>query len=143
MILESAVVFAAVGFTVNAAHEISDHVLGQTDKIAANKVKPGRVGWSHILQHVFQYHVVMVVMLLIAIALLNLPVTLLGFASGITFSAVSHAIIDRRWPIKWMLEKTGSPGFAELQTPLCGMYLADQSTHKVCLWVSAFLIALL
>lgn len=143
MILESAIVFAATGITINAAHEFADHVLGQTDKIAANKVKPGREGWSHILQHVASYHVVMIVMLLVVISLLNLPVTILGFTSAMLFSAVSHAIIDRRWPVRLILEKTGSPKFAEMMQPLCGMYLADQSLHKECLWISALLIALL
>ncbi len=143
MIVESAIIFAVGAVTMNAAHEIADHVLGQSDKIAANKVKPGRVGWSHILQHILQYHAVMVVMLFIAVAAFSLPVAPLGFISAILFSAVSHAIIDRRWPVKWILQKTGSPGFAELTQPLCGMYLADQSLHKTCLWISAFLLAFL
>lgn len=143
MILEAAVIFAVGAVTMGAAHEVADHVLGQTDKIAANKVKPGRVGWSHILQHVLQYHVVMVVMLAIVVAVFSLPVSILGFSAAILFSAVSHAFIDRRWPVKWLLQKTGSPGFAELTQPLCGMYLADQSLHKACLWISALLLALL
>jgi len=131
------------GWTATVAHGLADHILGQTDKIAANKVKPGRVGWSHILQHVMYYHIVMVIMLLVIVVLFSLPVTLLGFISAILFSAVTHAFIDRRWPVRWILEKTGSPNFAEMQTPICGMYLADQDLHKTALWISAILFALL
>jgi len=130
-------------WTAITAHGLADHILGQSDKIAANKVKPGRVGWSHILQHVFQYHVVMVTMLLIAVAVFNLPITVLGLAAAILFSAITHGFIDRRWPVKWLLQNTGSPNFAEMTTPLCGMYLADQELHKTALWISAILFAVL
>lgn len=142
--MTDAVILALVfGWTATVAHGLADHILGQTDKIAVNKVKPGRVGWSHILQHVFAYHVVMVVMLLIVVAIFNLPVTATGFISAILFSSVTHAIIDRRWPVKWILQKIGSSNFAEMQTPICGMYQADQELHKTALWVSAILFALL
>lgn len=137
-----AVVFAAGLATMFAAHQVADHVFGQSDKIAENKTKPGRVGWSHLLQHVFAYHVVMLMMLLISIAILSLPVTLTGLISCLTMSAVSHAIIDRRWPVKWILDNTGSPKFAEMTQPLCGMYLADQGLHWVFLWMSALLLTL-
>lgn len=141
--LVTAVLALMFAWTAGVAHEFADHIAGQTDKIAANKVKPGRIGWSHIAQHVFWYHLVMVVMLLIVVAIFNLPVSLLGFVTAILFSAVTHGFIDRRWPVKWLMQKTGSPNFAELQTPICGMYLADQSLHKLALWVSSILFAVL
>lgn len=141
--LTTVILALVFGWTATVAHGIADHVLGQSDKIAENKVKEGRVGWSHILQHVFQYHIVMVVMLLIVIAVFHLPVTFLGFVSAIVFSAVTHGFIDRRWPVRWILQKTGSPKFAEMQTPICGMYVADQELHKVALWIAAILFALL
>ncbi len=137
------IIALSFAWTAGVAHEFADHIAGQTDKIAANKVRSGRVGWSHILQHVFAYHVVMAFMLLAVIAIFNLPVSLLGFISAIVFSAATHGFIDRRWPVKWLLDKTGSPRFAEMQSPICGMYLADQSLHKLALWVSAILFAVL
>jgi Protein of unknown function (DUF3307) len=141
--LTSAILFAVFMGVAIAAHQVADHVFGQNDKIAANKAKPGRVGWSHIAQHVFAYHVVMFVMLLITCVALNLPVTFLGVFASILFSALSHGFIDRRWPVKWILDHTGSPGFAQMQAPLCGMYLADQGLHYFCLWISALLFAVL
>lgn len=141
--LTSAILFAVFIGVAIPAHQVADHVFGQNDKIAANKAKPGRQGWSYIYQHVFSYHVVMFMMLLITCALLNVPVTLLGVFSSLLFSAVTHAILDRRWPVKWILDHTGSPEFAQMQTPICGMYQADQSLHYFCLWISGLLFACL
>jgi hypothetical protein len=137
-----AVIFAAGLATMYAAHQVADHVFGQTDKMAANKANPGISGWSHITMHVLQYHLVMIAMLFLTFSALDMPVTLTGFSLAILFSAATHAVLDRRWPVKWILEKTGSPEFAKMQQPLCGMYLADQGLHWFCLWISALLLTI-
>lgn len=132
----------AVGLaTMYAAHQVADHVFGQSDEMAANKAKPGKFGWSHNIAHVVQYHFIMMVMLFVTFIILNISVSFVGFAAAMIFSAITHAILDRRWPVKWILEKTGSPEFAKMQTPVCGMYQADQSLHYFCLWISALLLA--
>jgi hypothetical protein len=74
---------------------------------------------------------------------LNVPLTVAGMVAGLGFSAVTHAILDRRWPVRWILQHVGAPEFADLKTPICGMYLADQALHYGCLWVAALLIAAL
>lgn len=136
-------VFAVGLGTMYAAHEFADHVVGQNDHEAANKAKPGRAGWSALLLHVYKYHIVMFIMLLIVCAIFSLHVSILGFTSAIVFSAITHGILDRGKPVRWILEKTGSSGFANMTEPLNGMYLADQSLHKTCLWISAILLAIL
>ncbi|MFX0593312.1 DUF3307 domain-containing protein [Melissospora conviva] len=141
--LISAIVFAVVAATFFASHQVADHVFGQSDKQAAHKAAPGWDGWRHLLGHVVAYHLVVAVMLTVVIVALDLPVTVVGVVAGVGFSAVSHAILDRRWPVRWLLMHTGSPEFADRQSPICGMYLADQSLHAACLWVSALLIACL
>ncbi|MFY1703544.1 DUF3307 domain-containing protein [Micromonospora sp. WMMA1923] len=141
--LISAIVFAVVAATFSAGHQVADHVFGQSDKQAAHKAAPGWDGWRHLLGHVLAYHLVVAGMLAVAIVALDLPVTVVGLVAGIGFSAVSHAILDRRWPVRWLLIHTGSPDFADRQAPICGMYLADQSLHAACLWVSALLVACL
>ena len=142
LMLTSAILFAVFLGTAVVAHQVADHLF-QTDKMASNKAKPGRTGWSHILQHVFAYHIVMFIMLLVTCVFLNVPVTLLGVFSALLFSGVSHAFLDRRWPVKWFLNNVGASNFVEMQTPICGMYLADQSLHYFCLWISALLFACL
>ncbi|MEO3820982.1 DUF3307 domain-containing protein [Plantactinospora sp. B24E8] len=141
--LVSAVVFAVVLATFYAAHHLADHVFGQTDKQAAHKAAPGWEGWRHLLGHVGAYHLVVMVMLAITVVALDLPVTVAGLAAGVGFSAITHAFLDRRWPVRWILTHTGGAAFADRQAPICGMYLADQSLHSACLWVSALLIACL
>ena len=135
--------FAALGFTTLVAHNVADHVFGQNDYQAANKMKPGRSGWSALLQHVFAYHIIMAVMWLFTMLTFDLSVSLLGFITALLFSAVTHAILDRRWPVRWILEKTGSPEFAKMQTPLNGMYCADQALHELALWISVILLVIL
>jgi hypothetical protein len=137
-----AVIFAAGLATMYAAHQVADHVFGQTDEDAANKAKPGTIGWNAIVSHVIKYHFCMAAMLAVTVFVLSLPVSFVGVFSCLMFSAVTHAILDRRWPVKWILEKTGSPEFAKMQQPLCGMYLADQGLHWFCLWISALLLTI-
>ncbi|MFB6396184.1 DUF3307 domain-containing protein [Polymorphospora lycopeni] len=139
----SALVFAVVAATLYAGHQLADHVLGQSDAQASNKAASGWGGWRHLLGHVGAYHLVLVVMLVITVVVLDLPVTVVGMVAGLSFSAVTHAVLDRRWPVRWILQHTGSADFADRQSPICGMYLADQALHYGCLWVSALLIAAL
>lgn len=137
-----AMVFAAGLATMYAAHQVADHVFGQTDKMAAHKADPGLIGWLHLSMHVVQYHLVMLAMLIVTNWVLDLRISLLGLTLAMMFSAVSHAILDRRWPVKWILDHTGSPEFAKMQQPLCGMYLADQGLHYLCLWIAALLLTI-
>ncbi len=140
--MNDATVFAAIAATLYAAHQLADHVLGQTDHQAATKAAPGLIGWVHNAAHVGLYHLVMTAMLLAAVAVLDLPVTPAGMAAGIGFSAITHALLDRRWPVRWLLEHTGSKPFARMAGHgINGMYLADQALHYACLWTSALLIA--
>jgi hypothetical protein len=140
--MTSATVFAAIAATLYAAHQLADHVLGQTDQQACKKAGPGINGWRHNAYHVGLYHTVMAAMLTVTIWLLHLPVTATGLTAGLGFSAVTHAILDRRWPVRWLLEHSGSTPFSrQAGHGINGMYLADQALHYACLWVSALLIA--
>jgi hypothetical protein len=147
--MPDAATFAAVAVTLYAGHQLADHVLGQTDRQAKHKMQPGWVGWSANLAHVAQYHLVLLGMLVVVAPVLQLPVSVLGVLAGLGFSAVTHAFLDRRWPVRWLLEHTGSAPFARLGQPdqvqvgLNGMYLADQSLHYAALWVSALLVVVL
>lgn len=138
-----AATFAAVAVTLYAGHQVADHVLGQTDRQACDKAKPGWVGWRANLAHVAQYHLVLLGMLVVAAPLLQLPVSVLGVLAGLAFSAVTHAFLDRRWPVRAILRATGSAPFAELKSGgMNGPYLADQALHYGCLWVSALLVVI-
>lgn len=142
--MNSAVTFAAIAATLYAAHQLADHVFGQTDRQACNKAAQGWTGWRHNAAHVGLYHLVMAGMLLLTIRVLDLPVTAAGFLAGMAFSAITHAFLDRRWPVRWLLEHTGSAPFSrQASHGVNGMYLADQALHYGCLWAAALLIAAL
>jgi hypothetical protein len=142
--MNSATVFAATAATLYAAHQLADHVLGQSDQQATNKAAPGLTGWRNLIAHVVLYHLVVIAMLAAAVAALRLPVTVTGLTTGIAFSALTHGFLDRRWPVRWLLEHTGSAAFSrQAGHGINGMYLADQALHYTCLWIAALLIAAL
>jgi hypothetical protein len=138
----SALVFAVDLGTLVAAHQLADHIV-QSDKDANAKAAPGWNGWRHLLMHVGTYHLTALLMLSVTAAVLGMPLSAIGLIFGLGFSAITHSILDRRWPVRWILDHTGSGAFADRQTPICGMYLADQALHYGCLWVAALLIAAL
>jgi hypothetical protein len=140
----TAATFAAIAATLYAAHQVADHVFGQTDHQAAHKAAPGLTGWRNLSAHVGLYHLVLAAMLAATITLLDLTVTPGGIAAGLGFSAITHSLLDRRWPVRWLLEHTGSAPFSrQAGHGINGMYLADQALHYGCLWTSALLIAAL
>lgn len=138
----SALVFAVAMATLVAAHQLADHIV-QTDTDANAKAAPGLNGWCHLLIHVGTYHITALVMLVVTAVALDVPLTVAGMVAGLGFSAVTHAILDRRWPVRWILQHTGSAAFADRMSPICGMYLADQALHYGCLWIAALFIACL
>jgi hypothetical protein len=135
--------FAAVAVTLYAGHQLADHVLGQTDRQARDKTLPGWPGWRACLEHVAQYHLVLTVMLGVVWMVLDLPLSPLGMLAGLWWSGITHAILDRRWPVQWISRHTGSPEFVKPGHPLPGAYLVDQATHLGCLWISSLLVVLL
>ncbi|MGW1840882.1 DUF3307 domain-containing protein [Streptomyces sp. NPDC002067] len=145
--------FAGLWAVLAAGHDLADHALGQTDHQAERKgapspdeVKAGaspRRGWGACLAHVVQYHLVLVTLVALAWAVLPLQLTWWGCAAGLLVSFGTHALIDRRWPVQWLLENTGSPKFVVPRAGVSGPYLVDQALHKAALLVSAALMALL
>ncbi|QXV63528.1 transcriptional regulator [Amycolatopsis sp. TNS106] len=147
--------FAASWAVLHVAHNLGDHVTGQTDRQAERKGAPTpeqvangdttrHGGWAANLAHIAQYHLTLGVLGLLAWLVLPLHWSPAGVAAALAVSALTHALLDRKWPVRWLLEHTGSPAFAALNTGgLNGMYLADQALHGLALAVSAVLLAVL
>lgn len=95
-------------------HLVGDWIV-QTDWQAANKTN----SWKANQQHVATYHLT----LLAAAGWLAWDWKLIA---GFAFSWIIHSFIDRRWPVKCLLQITRSPAFAE--TAL-GILAADQTLH--------------
>ncbi|ANY10637.1 hypothetical protein [Pseudonocardia sp. HH130630-07] len=143
--------FGAVLAMLWATHNSGDHVV-QTDVQAANKAdtRPGpyvdedgarRPGWIQAMAgHVGGYTAVQVAGL-VALRAVGIRPTLGSTVAAVTWSAATHAILDRRTPVTAVLRRVGAPRFAALTSPICGGYLADQALHHAALTISALLLA--
>jgi hypothetical protein len=140
--LTRSVVFAVALGALFVGHSLGDHI-AQTDRQAARKSAPGAAGWRALAAHLLGYHLTVAAVLLLTAVALRLPLSPLGVAAGLAFSAATHGLLDRRWPVRAVLRATRSPEFAETTTPVCGMYVADQALHHFALLVTALLIAAL
>jgi hypothetical protein len=138
-----------VSLGVLAGHLIGDWIV-QTDWQAANKVRPEpipkgdpvpvsalnremqiamhragiggeklwRESWRANQAHMLGYHTALVV------CCWRMPPRRL--ARLLVVSWVTHSFIDRRWPVKWLMEHTGSAPFSETSWgPMC----VDQALH--------------
>ncbi len=143
--------FGAIWAVLSVGHTLADHVLGQTDHQAAHKAAPTpeevkagaspRRGWAACIAHVVLYHLVVAGTYGLVSLAVPLPVTALGAVTALVWSAGTHAILDRRWLVRLILERTGSPKFAVLQSGgLSGPYLADQALHAAALLGSAVML---
>jgi hypothetical protein len=138
--LTRSVIFAVSLAALLVGHQLGDHV-GQTDHQAAHKTERSVAGWRAMAGHLFNYHLIVTGVLLLTAFALRLPLSPRGVAAGMVFSVVTHAWLDRRWPVRALLRATHSETFAETTTPVCGMYVADQALHRLALLLSALMIA--
>jgi hypothetical protein len=121
---------AIVFLVLLAGHLLGDWV-AQTDWQATSKTR----SWPALTAHVASYHLLMGLLLLI-------PVVRDGWPAGkalaaLAVSAVTHALIDRRWPVRALMRAAGSPGFATVEW---GVIAVDQALH---LFILAMLAVLL
>ena len=111
-------------------HLVGDWV-AQTDWQATNKTR----SWAALAAHVASYHLIMGLLLLI-------PVLRDGWPAGkalaaLAVSALTHGVIDRRWPVRALLLVAGSPGFATVEW---GVIAVDQALHLFILAMLALLL---
>lgn len=99
---------------VLVGHLLGDWVV-QTDWQAANKTK----SWKANQQHMLGYHITLFLFVVWSMPFL-LVCTLLSV------SWVTHSLIDRRWPVKRILEATQSKPFAQTTW---GVLVVDQVLH--------------
>ena len=121
---------ATVFLVLLAGHLLGDWVT-QTDWQATTKTH----SWAALAAHVTSYHLLMGTLLL-------LPVLRDGWPAGdalltLTVSVATHAVIDRRWPVRALPRLTASPNFATVEW---GVVAADQALHVTIL---AMLVVLL
>jgi hypothetical protein len=144
-------VFAAVFAALYAAHQVADHWV-QTDRQTAHKGLPSWDGRRACAQHVATYMVTALVALAALAAETGWRPQVWPLLAGLTVSAVTHYIVDRRAPLVRLAGALGLVGFLQLGRPrpgrddnAClgtGAYALDQSWHIGWLFVAALLIAI-
>lgn len=91
--------FAAIFAALYAAHQVADHWT-QTDHQASTKGAPGWPGRFACAAHVTTYTITAALALLALALVTDLRPSLLHVALGLTISAVSHYVVDRRTPLR-------------------------------------------
>lgn len=99
---------------VLAGHLIGDWII-QTDCQAANKAR----SWKANQQHMLGYHLTLAAFCALSMSASFALVT-------VVVSWVTHSIIDRRWPVKRLMQATGSGPFSETTW---GPFVVDQALH--------------
>ncbi|MFI5987558.1 DUF3307 domain-containing protein [Streptomyces sp. NPDC051555] len=113
------------------AHLLSDYAF-QMDRQSERKALPSAAGWRALLSHAGTHVVVSALLLGAGSVLLDLPP---GLPAAITdWVGLSHGVIDRRWPVQWWMEHTGSSGFFEkggapLVDLLCTIKARETPSH--------------
>ncbi|SCG14588.1 Protein of unknown function [Micromonospora echinofusca] len=133
-----AVTFAAVFVALFVAHQVGDHWI-QTQHQASHK---GDAGWSGrwaCVKHVLTYCATAMVSLAGLAAVTGWCPDGVPAVVGMAVSGVSHFVIDRRWPLRWLADRLGKcPDWLERGG---GLYALDQSAHIGFLFIAALVMA--
>ncbi|MBM0231898.1 DUF3307 domain-containing protein [Micromonospora sp. STR1_7] len=142
--------FAAVFAALYVAHQIADHWV-QTQWQADTKGQSGWLGRLACAAHVATYTLTAATTLAAMLLATGLRLDPWGVAVGLTVSAVSHYIADRRAPLRRIADALGAGRFYRLGAPRpgrddnpslgTGAYALDQSWHIGFLFVAALFCA--
>jgi hypothetical protein len=114
-----------------AGHPLGDWV-AQTDWQATNKTH----SWAALAAHAASYHLIVGLLLLIPVLRDGWPAW--KALAAMTVSAMTHAVIDRRRPVRALMRVAGSPGFATVEW---GVIAVDQALQLFILAMLALLLA--
>jgi hypothetical protein len=134
--------FAPIFIALYAAHQVADHWV-QTQHQADAKGGKGWPGRLACAAHVATYTATGMAFLLAMAAVTGVALHPVAVVGGLAVSAVTHYIADRRSPLAWIAERTGSGPFYRLSgAGMNGAYLLDQSWHVGWLFVAALIAAI-
>ncbi len=137
-----AAVTAVTFVALFAGHQVGDHVV-QTAGQATAKAAPSAdrlaagahpwTGWWACARHVVTYSATQAAALLLAWPVAQFRVY--GLVAALAVSAGTHAVIDRRWIVRWLIEVKRCHAWREAP------YVIDQSVHIAALFIAAVLAA--
>lgn len=106
------------------AHLLADYP-GQTDHQAAHKADRGLAGWYANLTHSVTHVAITLALLGITTALDQTNPSPAALGTALAWVGISHAVIDRRWAVRWWMQHTGQQAFAAHG----GAAHVDQAAH--------------
>lgn len=128
--------FATVFVLLYVGHLLADYPF-QTDHQADHKADPGAAGWRANLDHAATHVVTCAFSLLAGMVVLDLSVSTWAAYGALAWIGVTHAFIDRRWPVRWWMERFGQSEWARHG----GAAHVDQTAHVAALVVAALALA--
>ena len=128
--------FASLFVLLYVAHLVADYTL-QTDHQAAHKAEKCAAGWRANFAHAATHVATCGVALLVGVLVLDLSVSAPVAVAALLWIGATHSLIDRRWPIQWWMEHTGSGNFFKHG----GAAHVDQTAHVLALVVAALALA--
>lgn len=137
--LTRVVLFTVAFVALYASHMVADHWV-QTQHQANAKGLAGWIGRLACACHVATYTATQLIAFLVAAAVLHLPYRVGWLAAGLAVSAISHYVVDRRTPLRWMADKLGKDEYWLIHGG--GMYALDQSWHIGWLFAAALVTAI-
>jgi hypothetical protein len=138
--------FAVLAIAARVGHLLGDYG-AQTNADACCKAAPGynidpktgqdngtpsRESWKANQRHCATYHAALIATVAATAAATGVRVRPGRAVAAVAFSWASHAVIDRRWPVKRFMAATGSGDWYD-----DGKTLVDQMLHEVCLLAAA------
>lgn len=129
--------FATLFVLMYVSHLLADYP-GQTDHQAGRKDKPGWPGWKANLSRAGTHLGITAVVLTAGVTTLpDLHLNLLPTALALLWISVTHAFIDRRWPVARWMRFARQAGWAGRG----GAAHVDQTAHVTTLFIAAFALA--
>ncbi|MEU3228400.1 DUF3307 domain-containing protein [Streptomyces sp. NPDC006976] len=128
--------FASLFVLLYAAHLLADYPF-QTDHQAGCKADHGAAGWRANLAHAGTHVLFCSLALVIAAAVLGESAGTLPSAAAVLWIGVTHAVIDRRWPVAAWMRLARQQGWAAHG----GAAHVDQTAHVLVLVVAALGLA--
>jgi hypothetical protein len=147
----SFIALAVLAPSARVGHKLGDYITGQTDRQARGKAAPGynpddpadgksvdyAATWRHNLGHVAAYHATLTAVVGASLAATGVRVRPSRAIAALTFSAATHALIDRRWPVELVMKWTGSEAFYPAGAPAVDQTLHDACLHLAVLWAAS------
>ncbi|MER6094210.1 DUF3307 domain-containing protein [Streptomyces bluensis] len=128
--------FASLFVLLYVAHLLADYPF-QTDHQAAHKADRCAAGWRANLAHAGTHVAACTVALVVAAVVLGEDAGGWARVAALVWIGATHAFIDRRWPVRWWMERARQAGFAQHG----GAAHVDQTAHVLVLVIAALFLA--